>query len=163
MSAFKQGLELPKAVIERNEEYRQRRRKQMIFFFATTAVTLVSSRLAYRGVQTRRYVPGLFNANHVPPPFSFHRDAISAIAYSSVLATSSFAMAIAGVSWTWDVSTVKEFTYKLKTKLGGDEKEKELSEAKLDEESLSLQDAINSFLNGEGFEEEEATKLADSK
>lgn len=54
MSAFKQGLELPKAVIERNEEYRQRRRKQMIFFFATTAVTLVSSRLAYRGVQTRR-------------------------------------------------------------------------------------------------------------
>lgn len=72
-------------------------------------------------------------------------------------------MAIAGVSWTWDVSTVKEFTYKLKTKLGGDEKEKELSEAKLDEESLSLQDAINSFLNGEGFEEEEATKLADSK
>ncbi|CAM9016970.1 unnamed protein product [Wickerhamomyces anomalus] len=127
----------------------------MIFFFATTAVTLVSSRLAYRDV------PGLFNANHVPPPFSFHRDAISAIAYSSVLATSSFAMAIAGVSWTWDVSTVKEFTYKLKTKLGGDEKEKELSEAKLDEESLSLQDAINSFLNGEGFEEEEATKLAD--
>ncbi len=79
------------------------------------------------------------------------------------MATSSFAMAIAGVSWTWDVSTVKEFTYKLKTKLGGDEKEKELSEAKLDEESLSLQDAINSFLNGEGFEEEEAKKIAESK
>lgn len=54
MSALKQGLELPKAIIERNEEYRQRRRKQMIFFFATTAVTLASSRLAYRGVQTRR-------------------------------------------------------------------------------------------------------------
>lgn len=100
-------------------------------------------------------VPSLFNANHVPPPFSFHKDAISAIAYSSVLATSSFAMAVSGVCWTWDVSNVKEFTYKLKKKLGGDAKEKELSEAELDEESLSLQDAINSFINGEGFEDEE--------
>lgn len=54
MSSFKQGLELPKVVTERNEEYRQRRRKQMIFFFGATATTLIFSRLAYRGVQTRR-------------------------------------------------------------------------------------------------------------
>lgn len=54
MSALKQGLDLPKAVIERNEGYRARRRQQMIYFFSATAATLVFSRLAYRGVQTRR-------------------------------------------------------------------------------------------------------------
>lgn len=97
----------------------------------------------------------MFNANHVPPPFSFHKDAISAIAYSSVLATSSFAMAVTGVCWTWDVANVKEFTYKLKKKLGGDEKERQLSESTLDEESVTLQDAINAFINGEDFEDEE--------
>lgn len=62
-------------------------------------------------------------------------------------------MAVTGVSWTWDVSTVKEFTYKLKKKLGGEEKEKEISQSKLDDESLTLQDAISAFINGEDFEE----------
>lgn len=100
----------------------------------------------------------MFNANHVPPPFSFHKDAIAAIAFSSVLATSSFAMAVTGVAWTWDVSTVKEFTYKLKKKLGGEEKEKEISQSKLDDESVTLQDAINAFINGEELAEEQQTE-----
>ncbi|CCH45192.1 putative membrane protein [Wickerhamomyces ciferrii] len=141
-----------KLVREKHEQFRQRRRTQMMYFFGATAATLVFSRLAYRGVQA--HVPGLFNSNHVPPPFSFQQDAISAIALSTVLSVSSFSMGVTGVAWTWDVSNVKEFTYKLKQKLGGVESEKQISETKLDDESVTLQDAINAFINGEGFEDD---------
>jgi len=54
MSELKQGLDLPKMVVEKNEEHRLRRRKQMMYFFGATATTLVFSRLCYRGVQLRR-------------------------------------------------------------------------------------------------------------
>jgi hypothetical protein len=101
-------------------------------------------------------IPQLFNANHIPPQFSFQRDAIFAVTHASLLATSSFAMAITGVWWSWDVSNIKEFGFKIKRVLGGDSNEQMISDIPLDEESAAVQDAINKFLNGEGFEEEKA-------
>lgn len=37
-----------------SDEYKQRRRQQMMRFFGATVVTLISSRLAFRGVKTRK-------------------------------------------------------------------------------------------------------------
>lgn len=95
----------------------------------------------------------MFNANHIPPQFSFQRDAIFAVTHASLLATSAFAMAITGVWWSWDVSNIKEFGYKIKRSLGGDTNEKKISSIPLDDESAAVQDAINNFLNGEGLDE----------
>lgn len=157
-SQITQSSQIPKALAEYTKQYKERRRNQMIFFFSTTAITLLASRVAYRGVQTRKYIPQLFQANHIPPAFSFQRDAVLAVTHASVLATSSFAMLISGICWSWDVYSIKEFGYKLKVLLGGDKNEKMLSDLPLDDESASVQDAINKFLNGEDLigEEEEA-------
>ncbi|KAH3680594.1 hypothetical protein WICPIJ_008214 [Wickerhamomyces pijperi] len=160
MSSLQQepAVEIPKALVDYNKQYKERRRNQMIFFFGTTAITLLASRVAYRGVQTRKYIPQLFQANHIPPAFSFQRDAVLAVTHASVLATSSFAMLISGICWSWDVYSIKEFGYKLKVLLGGEKNEQMLSDMPLDEESASVQDAITKFLNGEDLigEEEEA-------
>lgn len=37
-----------------SDEYKQRRRQQMMRFFGATVITLISSRLAFRGVKTRK-------------------------------------------------------------------------------------------------------------
>lgn len=37
-----------------SEEYKKRRRQQMMRFFGATAFTLISARLAFRGVQARK-------------------------------------------------------------------------------------------------------------
>lgn len=95
----------------------------------------------------------MFNANHIAPQFSFQRDAILAVTHASFLATSSFAMAITGVWWTCDISNMKEFGFKIKRLLGGDINEQKISDLPLDEESVSVQDAINSFLEGKEFED----------
>jgi hypothetical protein len=72
-----------------------------------------------------------------------------AVTHATCLATSGFAMAITGVCWTWDVSNAREFGFKLKKFLGGDVNEQKISETPLDEESLTVQDAINRIMNGE--------------
>ncbi|ODV75950.1 uncharacterized protein CYBJADRAFT_165327 [Cyberlindnera jadinii NRRL Y-1542] len=148
-----QQVNVPVEVSKISVQYKERRRKQMMAFFGATATTLLFARLAYRGVQSRRYIPQLFNANHIPPAFSFQRDAILAVTHATCLATSGFAMAITGVCWTWDVSTPKEFGFKVKRLLGGDVNEQKLSEAPMDEESLTVQDAINRIMNGEDITE----------
>ncbi|KAH3675587.1 hypothetical protein WICMUC_002676 [Wickerhamomyces mucosus] len=160
MSELNEQVEIPKVLQTISQKHKERRRNQMIFFFGATAVTLLASRIAYRGVQTRKYIPSLFNANHIPPPFSFQRDAVLAVTHASILATSSFAMLISGICWSWDIYSIKEFGYKVKVLLGGDKNEKKLSDIPLDEESASVQDAINRFLNGEDLiGEEEETVL----
>lgn len=37
-----------------SNEYKARRKQQMLRFFGATAITLISCRLAYRGIQSRR-------------------------------------------------------------------------------------------------------------
>lgn len=37
-----------------SNEYKSRRKQQMLRFFGATAITLISCRLAYRGIQSRR-------------------------------------------------------------------------------------------------------------
>ena len=54
MSETKQVVELPKVLENYSKEHRQRRRKQMMYFYGATALTLISARLAYRGVQMRK-------------------------------------------------------------------------------------------------------------
>lgn len=105
-------------------------------------------------------IPQLFSANHIPPAFSFQRDAMLAVTHATCLATSGFAMAITGISWTWDVSNAKEFGFKLKRFLGGDVNEQKLSEAPMDEESLTVQDAINRIMNGEDLMDELEEELS---
>lgn len=150
-----QQVDIPAAIADATTRFKERRRKQMILFFGTTATTLLFARLAYRGVQSRRYIPQLFNANHIPPAFSFQRDAMLAVTHATCLATSGFAMAVTGVCWSWDVSNAKEFGFKLKRVLGGDVSEKRISETPFDEESLTVQDAIYKIMNGELGDDDE--------
>lgn len=77
-----------------------------------------------------------------------------AVAHASGLALSGFAMGITGLCWSWDVSTPREFGFKLKKFLGGDVAEQAIVDLPLDEESSSVQDVINKILNGEDISEQ---------
>lgn len=53
MSEVKE-VKIPAILGEHSKEYKERRRQQMIYFYGATALTLISARLAYRGVQARK-------------------------------------------------------------------------------------------------------------
>lgn len=57
-------------------------------------------------------------------------------------------MLMFGTAWILDVSNLKEFGYRMKALMGGDVKEKELSEMKMDDETRALQDGLNDLLEG---------------
>jgi hypothetical protein len=54
MSDASSKIQIPQILSAHSQEHKQRRRRQMMFFYGATAVTLLSARLAYRGVQARK-------------------------------------------------------------------------------------------------------------
>lgn len=133
-----------------SSEYKKRRRTQMIRFFTAAGVSLVCSRVVFRGIQSRRYIPNLFQANHLPPSFSKKQEAITAIGYATLLATSSFSMFIFGGAWVWDITNVQDFGVRLKTWLGGAENQAKISSMKVDEDSQQLESDLSNLLAGNG-------------
>lgn len=65
--------------------------------------------VARKSVAARRYVPNLFNPNHIPPKINFVRDGVRAVADASLLSTSAFGFMVASYAWIHDLSSLKEF------------------------------------------------------
>ncbi|SCU95121.1 LAME_0F10814g1_1 [Lachancea meyersii CBS 8951] len=128
-----------------SEEYKKRRKQQMIRFFGATVFTLISARLAFRGVQSRKYVPNMFQLNHKPPLYSFQGEAISALAFGTGLATGSFGMLVFGSCWLADISSLAEFTIKAR-KLIGDPSAQEAAQQPMDQETQQVAKALQDLI-----------------
>lgn len=146
MAEAKPSIVTSAVMSKASQEYKERRRKQMIRFYAATFATLVSSRLVFRGVQTRKYIPTLFQANHIPPPFSKKQEALAAIGYGTLLSTTAFSMFIFGAAWVGDISSIKEFGRKMGDFFGGTENQKKVLAMGEDEESLKVQQELGKLV-----------------
>ncbi|CAR22088.1 Altered inheritance of mitochondria protein 11 [Lachancea thermotolerans] len=132
-----------------SNEYKERRRLQMMRFFGATAFTLISARLAFRGVQSRKYVPNMFQLNHKPPTYSFQGEAVSALAFGTGLATGTFSMLVFGTCWVWDISSLAEFTLKMKKLMGEPVTDQALLEnTPMDEDTRKVAEALEDMLKG---------------
>ncbi|QEU61363.1 Aim11 [Kluyveromyces lactis] len=118
-------------------------------FFGVTALTLISARLAFKGVASRKYIPTMFQLNHKPPPFSYKGEVVNALAYGTALSTGGFAMLGFGLCWIWDVSTLKELGNKLRELMGdSSDKDKLVStNMDLDEDTQKVADALEAMLS----------------
>lgn len=131
------------------EEYKLRRRKQMLLFVGCSALTLFTTRFAYKSSVARQYLPTLFQGNHQPPlSYSFVTDAAVAVGTGTLLCASVSSMSIFGVCWMMDVSSFKEFGWMMKKNLGGYDRMRELANTPIDEESEQIQETINDILLG---------------
>ncbi|GMM28021.1 Aim11 protein [Martiniozyma asiatica (nom. inval.)] len=131
--------------------YNERRFYQMATFYSLTIATYIASKIAYRGIIARRYTPNFYQHNHVPPKFSFYKDAMSAVTHASLLSVTSMGMATTGAFWYFDISNMKEFTSRMKVWLGGDEAERELRNMPEDETTKEITESLDSILRGDFF------------
>ncbi|KAG7696391.1 hypothetical protein KL930_005347 [Ogataea haglerorum] len=139
----------PEATSDAVAKYNERRFRQAALFYGCAVMTYIASKIAYRGVIARRYNPTFYQHNHVPPKFSFYRDAASAVAHASLLAVSSMAMFVTGGFWYYDISGPREFGQRMKVLLGGAEAEKELARMPVDQETNDMQSMLTSLLSGD--------------
>lgn len=141
-----------------SQEYIDRRKKQMVLFMTAAAVTIFTSRFAYKSTITRQYVPLLFQGNHSPPlGYNFTTDAAVAVGTGTMLCASVSSMITFGTCWILDVSSFKEFGWRMKLVLGGGEQEQRLSQMPMDDDTAYIQDGINDLLDGKievNFDEE---------
>ncbi|KAH3902615.1 related to Altered inheritance of mitochondria protein 11 [Saccharomycodes ludwigii] len=132
MSTLPQSCETPESIISLeklsafSDEYKSRRRQQMLRFFGASILTLITARLAFHNIKTRKYVPTLFQNNYKIPPFSYQKESLSALAYGTFFSVGGFGMLIFGGCWMANISTLPEFSYKLRCALLGEEGMREL-------------------------------------
>lgn len=137
------------AVSTASDDYISRRKKQMVLFMTSAAVTIFASRFAYKSTISRQYVPTLFQGNHMPPTgYNFTTDAAVAVGTGTLLCGSVSSMIAFGTCWIVDVSSFKEFGWRMKSLMGGYENEKALAKVPMDEESQAIQDGLNDLLEG---------------
>lgn len=130
-------------------EYQQRRKQQTMLFLGSAGVTILASRFAYRSTISRQFIPRFFQGNHSPPTsYNFTSDAAIAVGTGTILAVSVTSMMIFGTCWIIDVSSFKEFGWKMNQLMGGDKKLAKLALEPMDEESALVQDSLNDFLDG---------------
>lgn len=127
----------------------------MLLFMGSSLLTLVSTRIAYKSSVKRQFLPNLFQGNHQPPlSYSFVGDAAVAVGTGTMLCASVTSMTLFGACWIMDVSSFKEFSWRMKLFMGGYDKERELAKLPVDEESRQIQEALNDILL-EKYDEEE--------
>ncbi|KAK6205315.1 uncharacterized protein RJT21DRAFT_117785 [Scheffersomyces amazonensis] len=132
-----------------SDDYLERRKRQMVLFLTSSAITIFASRFAYKATITRQFVPTLFQGNHHPPTsYNFTTDAAVAVGTGTLLCGSVSSMIIFGTAWIMDVSSFKEFGWRMKLVMGGHDNEVKLSQIPLDEESAYIQDGLNDLLEG---------------
>lgn len=132
-----------------SSEYIGRRKKQMMLFMTAAAVTIFTSRFAYKSTITRHFVPSLFQGNHQPPlSYNFTMDATVAVGTGTMLCGSVSSMLAFGTCWILDVSNFKEFGWRMKALMGGTEKEQKLAEMPMDDDTAYIQDGLNDILDG---------------
>ncbi|CCE91055.1 uncharacterized protein TDEL_0C01660 [Torulaspora delbrueckii] len=132
-----------------SDEYKKRRKQQMLRFFGATALTLISCRLAYRGVKSRKYVPNMFQLNYKSPPFSYQAEAASALVFGTGLAVGGFSMLVFGSCWLSDISSFPEFSLKAKQLMGQDPiSDSKLTNMPLDDDTAKVVDQLERLLEG---------------
>lgn len=130
-------------------EYLQRRKNQMVLFLGAAAATIFTSRFAYKSTVIRQYVPTLFQGNHMPPlSYNFTMDAAAAVGTGTMLCGSVSSMLIFGTCWVMDVSSFKEFGWRMKGLMGGTVSEEKLAKLPMDADSAYIQDGLNDILDG---------------
>ena len=146
-------------VADASSEYKTRRKHQMIRFFMFAGLSIFTLRFINKQTKIRQYVPTSFQQNHQPPiSNNFTADAAVAIGAGTMACGSITGMIVMGTAWILDVSSLKEFGYRMKGMMGGYEKEKALSEKEVDEETKMLQDGLNDLLDGKYDEHSELLK-----
>lgn len=135
-------------ILTSSDPYVARRRKQMFAFYGFSIITLIGARFAIKGTRARIYIPTLYQQNHRPPNFNFHKDALLAAGVGTLLAGTTFATAVSGLVWSWDVKSPEDFADKMKRKMGGFEKDEERRRIGVDDETKELENAIEGFLGG---------------
>lgn len=142
------------SLADASPEYIQRRKRQAMLFMAAAAASIFTSRFAYKSTVSRQYVPLLFHGNHLPPiTYNFTSDAAAAVGTGTMLSVSVSSMMIFGACWVMDVSSFKEFGWRMKSLMGGDKKEREISQMPLDEDTEYFENVMESILSGEEQEE----------
>lgn len=146
-------------VADASPQYIERRKQQMMLFMTAAAVTIFTSRFAYKSTITRQYVPSLFQGNHLPPlSYNFTTDAAVAVGTGTMLCASVSSMLTFGTCWIMDVSSFQEFGWRMKAVMGGTEQEKKLAEMPMDTDTAYIQDGLNDILDGKfelNFDDEE--------
>ncbi|KAI5953328.1 AIM11 [Candida jiufengensis] len=136
-------------IADSSPEYKTRRANQMMKFFAFSALSIFTLRIINKQTIIRQYIPTLFQQNHAPPTScNFTTDAAVAVGAGTLACGSISGMFMFGIAWILDVSNFKEFGYRMKGIMGGNENLKKLSEMEMDEESRSVQDGLNDLLDG---------------
>ncbi|CAK9442191.1 uncharacterized protein LODBEIA_P59340 [Lodderomyces beijingensis] len=144
------------ALADASPEYIERRKLQMAKFFTFAALSIFSTRFIHKQTIARQYIPTLFQQNHQPPTsYNFTTDAAVAVGAGTLACGALSGMMVFGVAWILDVSTFKEFGYRMKHMMGGDIKEQELSQMEVDEETRMVQDGLNDILEGKYDVEDE--------
>ncbi|EDO15534.1 hypothetical protein Kpol_479p22 [Vanderwaltozyma polyspora DSM 70294] len=96
-------------VEEFTEKYKNRRKQQMMRFIGSTAVTLISCRLAITRAKARHYVPNMFQLNYKPPVVTYKGETGPALVLATGITVGTLSMLVSGSCWIWDISTMKEF------------------------------------------------------
>lgn len=94
-------------------------------------------------------MPHMFQLNYKHPPISYQGEAASALAVGSGLATGGFAMALFGSWWIWDISSLSEFSAKLRKLMGQNPEtlDDSLSNMPLDKDTSEVIGQIEALMN----------------
>lgn len=115
-----------KSLATLRDEYKERRRTEMLRFMGLSLFTLVIARYTYTSIQARKYVPKLFEGNQKIPPSSYKSESMSALGLGTGLALGSFGMLVYGTCWCNDILTPKEFSFKIRRAILGEQGAKDL-------------------------------------
>lgn len=75
-------------------------------------------------------------------------DAAVAVGTGTMLCASVSSMLIFGTCWVLDISSFKEFGWRMKSAMGGVSSQLKLADMPMDDESASIQDGLNDILDG---------------
>lgn len=120
------AIEKPKSTEELAAQYKDRRRTEMLRFMSVSLFTLVVARYTYTSIQARKYVPKLFEGNQKIPPSAYKSESMSALGLGTGLALGSFGMLVYGTCWCSDILTPKEFSFKVRRAILGEQGAKDL-------------------------------------
>lgn len=119
-------IKITKSIEELASEYKERRRTEMLRFMGVSLFTLVIARYTYTSIQARKYVPKLFEGNQKIPPSAYKSESMSALGLGTGLALGSFGMLVYGTCWCNDILTPKEFSFKIRRAILGEQGAKDL-------------------------------------
>ncbi|VVT58578.1 uncharacterized protein SAPINGB_P006279 [Magnusiomyces paraingens] len=122
--------------------------KQMLGFLALGSLSITTALMGRKSVISRKYVPLLFDSNNRPPNFNLVKDAAVAVGIATTMTVSTFAFTAVGFAWITGISSAKDFSIKMKSLMGGAEKELQYLNAPEDPELEQLENSISQAFSG---------------